>query len=91
MAREEINGRREEQLSSSSVTEFSLAWKVKEQREVSATAARWSLQACFSGAEEGRREPRCLRARMEQMSWMREAKEEAGSWRPRNRRNGHLP
>ena len=56
MAREEINGRREEQLSSSSVTEFSLAWKVKEQREVSATAARWSLQACFSGAEEGRRQ-----------------------------------
>ena len=40
MARVEINGRREEQLSSSSVTEFSLAWKVKEQREVSATAAR---------------------------------------------------
>ena len=58
---------------------------------MTATATMWRRQAGLSGADEGRLAPRCLRARREQMSCKREAKEEAGSSRPRNRRNGHLP
>ena len=79
------------ELSSSSVARLSLPWWRKEQREAAAAIARWRRQADLSGAVEGRLDPRCLRARREQMNCRREAKEEAGSSRPRNRRKGHLP